>query len=312
MNNIYSPAVSTVESRTEFLEIESVYQRKEKAPKLPSYLPIVQFFVGILSNAFPKTAAKIAFHQFRMPRIRAKHKTSDKALEAAKINEILVGSNILKVYEWGKGDKNVLLVHGWESRGTAMRAFAKPLIDKGFRVIAFDLPAHGDSSGKRTTFPECAEAISAVINRLGSVEAVITHSFGGMVLTYASRRLMPNQPIPKVIMVGVPLRFDDMLLKVEGIMNFSDKVLPQVKKIIFDIAGEYPIDMNIPMAANKTQIEELMIIHDKNDPIVDFKYAAEIHEAWTDSKLVVTEGLGHYRILKNEKVIERAVKFIIK
>ena len=44
---------------------------------------------------FPKTAAKIAFQQFRTPRMRAKHKTSDKALEAAKIEEILVGSNIL-------------------------------------------------------------------------------------------------------------------------------------------------------------------------------------------------------------------------
>ena len=310
MNNIYSPANSTADERIEFLEIDPAFRRNEKAQKLPGYLPAVQFFVGILSSLFPKTAAKIAFRQFRTPRLRAKHKSSDKALEAAKINEILVGSNILKVYEWGKGDKNVLLVHGWESRGTAMRAFAKPLIDKGFRVIALDLPAHGDSGGKRTTLPECAEAITAVINRLGSVEAVVTHSFGGLVLAYASRRLMPNVAIPKAIMLGVPLNFDDMLLKIERIMNFSDKVLPNVNQMIFDIAGEYPIDMNIPLAANKTQIEELMILHDKNDPISSFEYAEEIHEAWTNSKLVVTEGLGHYRILKNQQVVDKVVGFI--
>ena len=312
MNNIYSPAISTAEERIETIEVESVYQRNEKAQPLPAYLPVVQFFVGILSSLFPKTAAKIAFQQFRTPRLRAKHKTSDKALEAAKIEEILVGSNILKVYEWGRGEKNILLVHGWESRGTAMRAFAKPLINKGFRVLAIDLPAHGDSGGKRTTLPECAEAITAVINRLGSIEAVVTHSFGGLVLAYASRRMMPNQPIPKAIMLGVPLNFDDMLLKIERIMNFSDKVLPIVNQLIFDIAGEYPVDMNIPMAAHKTQIEELMIIHDKNDLISSFKNAEEIHEAWPNSKLVVTEGLGHYRILKYDKVVEKVAEFLTK
>lgn len=295
----------------EFLEIESVYKRDEKAPKLPVYMPLVRFLIGILSRIFPKTTANIAFQQFRTPRFRAKHKIKDNALKTAKIKTLQVGANLLKTYTWGNGDKNVLLIHGWESRGTALRAFVKPLVGNGFRVVAFDLPAHGDSSGKRSNSMEAADAVASIINHLGSVDAVITHSFGGMVVALASRKLLPNQPIPKAIMLSVPLRFDAILLKIKKMMNFSGSTLETVREIIFRIAGEYPIDMNIRNAAHSTQIEQLLIIHDKKDPIVDFKYAKEIHEAWANSTLVATDGLGHYRIMKNLRVVNRAVDFIL-
>lgn len=310
MINIYSPTV--LENRMEILEIEPHLQKAEKKPELPAYLPVVRFLMGILTPIFPRLTAKIAFRIFRTPRTKAKHRVSDKTLEAAKINEILVGSNIIKVYEWGTGDRNILLAHGWESRGTAMRSFVQPLLNQGFRVIAFDGPAHGNSTGKRTNILEFADTITAIINRLGGVEAVITHSFGGMCLTYASRLLMPEVKIPKAVMVAVPSNFDDILLKIGETMNFADSVKKEVDKMVFEIAGEYPIDMHIPTAVDKTQIEDLLVVHDKKDPIVEFKFAEQIHEAWPNSQLIVTEGLGHYRIMKHPVVINRVVDFITK
>jgi len=309
MKNKYSPAV--IENRMEILEIEPHLQKAEKKPTLPVYMPIVRFLMGILTPIFPRLTAKIAFRLFRTPRMKAKHRVSDKILEAAKINEILVGANIIKVYEWGEGDKNILLAHGWESRGTAMRSFVQPLVNQGFRVVAFDGPAHGNSTGKRTNILEFAQTITAIINRLGGVNAVITHSFGGMCLTYASRLLMPEVKIPKAVMVAVPTNFDDILLKIGETMNFSDSVKKEVDKMVFDIAGEYPIDMHIPKAVGKTQIENLLVVHDKKDPIVEFRFAEEIHATWLESKLIATEGLGHYRIMKHDGVIDRVVDFIV-
>ena len=49
---------------------------------------------------------------------------------------------------WGKGP-TVLLAHGWESRGTHWGAFVPPLVEAGFRAVAVDAPAHGDSPGRR-------------------------------------------------------------------------------------------------------------------------------------------------------------------
>ena len=303
---------STTKDRIEYLEIDPAFRRNPIAPKLPIYLPVVQFFIGILSSLFPKLTSKIAFRLFRTPRKRAKHSKSDKILEAARIEEIIVGTNTLKFYTWGGGDKNILLVHGWESRGTALRAFAKPLTNQGYKVIAIDLPAHGDSTGRHTSIPESAAAITTIIHKFKGIEAIITHSYGGLALAYASRKMIPNQPIPKAIMMGVPLNFSDLLLKIERLLNISEKVLPYVHEIIFDITGEYPSEMNIPAAAQQTKIEQLLILHDKNDQISSIKNAQEINEAWSNSHLVITEGLGHYRILKNKQAVERVVDFIVK
>jgi alpha-beta hydrolase superfamily lysophospholipase len=61
-------------------------------------------------------------------------------MEQAEVFEFMYKGKILKGYSWGTGKRNV--VHGWESRGTALRSFVPVLLEKGFRVVAFDAPAH--------------------------------------------------------------------------------------------------------------------------------------------------------------------------
>nr|MBA3542137.1 hypothetical protein [Deltaproteobacteria bacterium] len=51
-------------------------------------------------------------------------------------------------WRWGHGP-TVLLVHGWEGRGSQLGSFVEPLVAAGLSVVAFDAPAHGDSAGNR-------------------------------------------------------------------------------------------------------------------------------------------------------------------
>lgn len=310
MINTFSPVVRLNDPREEYLEIEKEYQREEKAAKLPFYLPVVQFFIGIFGSIFPGLTAKIALKLMLAPRGKAKHKVSDKTLESAKISEMLIGKNILKIYEWGAGEKTALLIHGWESRGTAMRSLVNPLVEKGFRVIAFDGPAHGNSTGKTTHIPEFSEAVAAIIRRAGNVEVVITHSFGGVCLTYASSKLMPEIILPKVVMIAVPMNFEDILKKVFTILNFPSAVKKKLNAKIVELAEETPEKISIPAKADTTTIEKLLIVHDTQDAIVNFRYAEQIKETWSNSKLIVTKGLGHYRIMKHPKVISKVMDFI--
>ena len=101
------------------------------AEKPPQPLPVrmVRFAFGTLGRAFPVTAGKVAYRLFTRPRVRAVHRSSDAVLESARLSEILYGRQILKIYEWGSGERTVLLVHGWESRGTAMRSFVPGLVE---------------------------------------------------------------------------------------------------------------------------------------------------------------------------------------
>ena len=57
--------------------------------------------------------------------------------------------------------------------------FVFPLLQAGYRVIAYDQPAHGVSEGKLTGLPDFADVLGAVARHHGGIEAVIAHSLGG-------------------------------------------------------------------------------------------------------------------------------------
>src|SRR5262245_29582359 len=59
----------------------------------------------------------------------------------------------LRAWEWGEGEC-VLLVHGWGSRAAWMEKLVGPLVESGRHVVAFDLPAHGESPGTMTNIVE--------------------------------------------------------------------------------------------------------------------------------------------------------------
>ena len=72
--------------------------------------------------------------------------------------------------DWGL--PTAYLVHGWGGWWQQLGAHVQPLLDRGLCVVAFDSPSHGDSSPGRfgprsTTFPEMAQALSAVVADFG-------------------------------------------------------------------------------------------------------------------------------------------------
>jgi len=123
----------------EYLRSDHFDPVTESPPKYPPSLKLVQLGFKTLAPAFPKQAAKIAYRLFSTPRFRARHKTSDKLLESARIFEFLYGKHVLKGYEWGSGEQTILLVHGWESRGTALRTFVPNLVELGYGAVAFEV-----------------------------------------------------------------------------------------------------------------------------------------------------------------------------
>jgi pimeloyl-ACP methyl ester carboxylesterase len=54
----------------------------------------------------------------------------------------------------------------------------------------------------------------------------------------------------------------------------------------------------------------LLVVHDRDDKEVPARVGRSIAEAWPNAALVLTEGLGHQRILRDETVNHFAVRFI--
>src|SRR5690606_30321487 len=55
---------------------------------------------------------------------------------------------------------------------------------------------------------------------------------------------------------------------------------------------------------------EVLIIHDKQDKIISYREAANLVNNWKTSRLTLTEGLGHNRIMKSDKVIADMIDYL--
>lgn len=76
-----------------------------------------------------------------------------------------------------------LLLHGWSSSWYALSPLL-PLLKDRYRVMAVDLPGYGESPPlpQRTTIPDYADLLAALVRELGNKPAVlIGHSMGGMI-----------------------------------------------------------------------------------------------------------------------------------
>src|SRR3954463_12622524 len=93
----------------------------------------------------------------------------------------------LHVLRWGKGPL-VVLVHGWNGRGSQLGAFVEPLVRTGLSVVAFDAPGHGDSRGHRLYLRDLADCIVDVARAVGPLHAIVAHSFGAAAVLLAHQR----------------------------------------------------------------------------------------------------------------------------
>lgn len=91
-------------------------------------------------------------------------------------------------YDGGHGADGPLVVflHGAGCNHTAWRYQARYFANRGFRVMAFDLPAHGSNPGPHLT---TVEAMAQwIIERLPCAGTVIGHSLGGLIALEVAHR----------------------------------------------------------------------------------------------------------------------------
>jgi pimeloyl-ACP methyl ester carboxylesterase len=53
-----------------------------------------------------------------------------------------------------------------------------------------------------------------------------------------------------------------------------------------------------------------LVIHDRDDRMMPWTHGAKVAESWPGARLMLTDGLGHGRILRDESVSRAAAAFI--
>lgn len=257
-----------------------------------------------LSWMLPRQTALWAEELFLTP-TRVPRPSSEEGFYQTSEKTTLPGG--IAAYSWGSMNRPVvLLVHGWSGRGTQMGAFAQPLVEKGFRVVAVDGPAHGSSDGLRTNVGDYARFMIEVQRALGPLKAVVAHSFGAGCSVLAVQRGMKAE---KLVLVAGPSHYELVVknyLRSIGISSLAQKHFLRSLELKVGMPASA---MNVGRLGKDLSVPAL-IVHDEGDKEVRFKAALEIHEAWPGTELLVTQGLGHRRILKDDRVTQKVADFI--
>jgi predicted alpha/beta hydrolase family esterase len=279
----------------------------KKKDKTPFLLTLVRWGFPKLEKIAPALAHRYFIKVFFTPLNYPVPEKEKKAESFAKKFTLDVAGKTIQGYEWGDKGPAVLLIHGWAGRATQFRRFIKPLVNAGFRVIGFDGPAHGQSSGSRTNILEFDETIRKIYER-HKPEAIIAHSFGGPAALFS---IMNGLPVEKVINIASPSIGDEVIKTYLRAINGSWSTGEFFKKYILKTTGKTFDEFSaLHFVKHLPQSVSLLLVHDENDNEVALKHSEEIMKVYPFANLIQTKKLGHTRILKDDEVIRRCVTFI--
>jgi len=274
-------------------------------PKIPVSIIAIS---KILQFIAPPLAILYAIKLFRTP-IRFKTPARENMMaESAQKKMVLIPelNKEVMVYSYGYSKRKVLLIHGWSGRGTQLFKIADKLLENGFMTISFDAPAHGKSTGKTTMMNEFVKTALFLEKEFGPFEIAIGHSLGGMTVLNAIKQKLN---IKKAIVIGSGDVISDIIKEFVAKIQLKPKIADKIKQHFYRKFGE-DIDNYSAYIAAKSVIIPTFVIHDTEDVEVPVSCAHHIRQNLEQGEILITNGLGHSRILKDTKVITRIVEFI--
>jgi len=215
----------------------------------------------------------------------------------------------LAVESWGDGAP-VYLVHGWGGWRGQLGAFVAPLVDAGYRVVAFDAPGHGDSGpgalgAGRGSAAELAHSLTAVIERHGAAAGVVGHSLGG---TAAALAIHDGAPVARLALVAPspdPIALTDDLATTLGYgARTHRRFLARLERL-----AQRPLT-DFDLTASGAVPAPTLIVHDRGDREVAYTEGLRLAAAWPAAEFHTTSGLGHQRILTDRAVIDDLCRFV--
>lgn len=234
---------------------------------------------------------------------------------------------------YGKGDEAVVFIHGWTCNIDSWRD-QLPEFAKEYRVIALDLPGHGESDKPQVTYSMdyFARAVDAVLRDAKVQHAVLVgHSMGTPVARQFYRKY-PDKVRGIVVVDGVLQPFGDGKMVENMLAGFRS---PQYREVAANMmtmisgpnlpqeardrikASEAKTPQHVFVGAMEGMMEPSIWIDDKiNVPVLaimaktpllppDIEQTA--HRIAPDLDFRLWEGVGHFLMMERPKEFNEAV-----
>ncbi|MET0735027.1 MAG: alpha/beta hydrolase [Microbacterium sp.] len=259
----------------------------------------------------PEVAGRLALRAFFETQPRSNLRDADAATDgAAQIGAVQVRGKEIVTYAWGRGDETVLLAHGWRGRASQFAPLVRELVAERLHVVAFDAPAHGASARTSTDIRDWVGAIDALQQKHGRFRLIVGHSFGALATLSAVRQGVTTARVATISGAGTPRVFLDQFsamleLDARAKASFERRFLAHVDEDAASLALRYDA-----LAHPLPPHVELLAVHDENDAQVPAAASRDLVAAHPDrSAILLTQGLGHNRVLGADETLDAVVAF---
>ena len=263
----------------------------------------------MLTAISKKKAAEKAFDLFCTPQSRNKKKLP-KIFEEAEQIQFQFENQRIHGYRWNHpAERKLMIIHGFESSVVNFDRYVKPLIRKGYEVLAFDAPAHGRSTGKSINAVMYKDFIKEVYQNYGPVQSFLAHSLGGLALSLALEEIKHDQNY-RVALIAPATETTTAINHFFRFLRLDPALYEEFEKRIIELGGKPTAWYSIRRALKNIRAKVLWV-HDEEDNITLLSDAMKVKEEnYSNVEFVITKGLGHQRIYRDNKVSRAVIEFL--
>jgi esterase/lipase len=272
-------------------------------------IEVVRRKLQLLASVSPRKAAEKAFTLFCTPerkQVKGIPAIEDKGTACS----LKAGGYTIFGYRWNHPAKRkVLVAHGFESSLKNFEGFVTPLVNKGYEVIAFDAPAHGQSEGKEIILPLYIKTLAAIYENYGPFDAYIGHSLGGLAIAHFLETI-PHDASVKVVFIAPATEITPIMDRFFKILHLNGKVRKAFDELSTEKTGISPEDASIRRAMHNIHATVLWL-HDIADDITPYHDMERVRgDNFHNINFVTTQGLGHRKIYRDPQTVQQVIDFL--
>ncbi len=274
-------------------------------------LVLLRGLFAVTQKISPAIAARAAFHLF-LRTFRHPLRAADAApLAQARSLRINIGADSIQLHDWTGTGPTAIIVHGWGSSAARFALMAQALNARGWRVLAFDAPGHGASSGRSSSLPQFMAALDTVIAHCGPPRALIGHSLGALAIACRHSDGPPRwaDALESVVLISMPAGAEELLRRyfdAVGLSAATERRLLERFRARFHAA---PRDY-AALPGTARIAARVLLVHDRDDDIVAHADSVTLYAQLHGAEFFTTEGQGHSKLTREAATIARIVDFI--
>ena len=147
-----------------------------------------------------------------------------------------------------------------------------------------------------------------VHDHFGPFAGYLAHSFGGLAVTHFLENVTHNEKV-KLILIAPATESTSAIDSFFRILQLATDIRKEFDQLILNRSGVAPAHYSVRRAIKNIKAQ-ILWFHDEDDELTPIEDALKVKdENHAHIEFVITKGLGHRKIYKENKVVKRTLEF---